>query len=131
MPSYSFKLTLKEELGMFGKSSFVSDMKYSCVRYNQFVFGKNIRNVKSVKIDGVNVNVTLNLINNISDKDFEDAISNVVKLMKQKGYSLKKGNNKPKKKSTSQTKKMKTKSKKGKTRKSTQSKNNIFGIKLW
>jgi len=119
MPSYSFKLTLKEELGMFGKSSFVSDMKHSCVRYNQFVFGKNIKNVKSVKIDGVNVNVTLNLINNISDKDFEDAISNVVKLMKQKGYSLKKGNNKSKKKSTSQTKKMKTKSKKGKTRKST------------
>ena len=93
MPSYSFKLTLKKELGMFEKSRFISDIKDSCVRYNQFVFGKNIKSVKSIKIDGVNVIVTLNLIHTISDKDFVDAISNVVKIMKQKGYSLKKKEN--------------------------------------
>ena len=44
MPSYNFKLFLKEELGMFEKSSFISSMKDSCVRYNQFIFGKNIKN---------------------------------------------------------------------------------------
>ncbi len=93
MPFYNFKLTLKKELTMFEKSTFISDIKDSCVRYNQFVFGKNIKSVKSIKIDGVNVNVTLNLIHTISDKDFVDAISNVVKIMKQKGYSLKKKEN--------------------------------------
>ena len=93
MPFYNFKLTLKRELRMFEKSSFISDMKDSCLRYNQFVFGKNIKSVKSIKIDGVNVNVTLNLNHTISDKDFVDAVSNVVKIMKQKGYSLKKKEN--------------------------------------
>ena len=74
---------------MFEKSSFISDMKDSCLRYNQFVFGKNIKSVKSIKIDGVNVNVTLNLNHTISDKDFVDAVSNG-KNNETKGYSLKK-----------------------------------------
>ena len=132
MPTYSFKLILKEELGMFEKSSFISSMKDSCIRYNQFVFGQNIKSVKNVKIEGVNVNVTLHLFHDITEKDFEDAVSNVIKLMKQNGYSLKKEKNdkkekKDKKKKTS--KNIKPKSKKSKTRKI--NKNGIFGIKLW
>ena len=113
MPSYNFKLILKEEIGMFKKSSFLSNMKDSCVRYNQFIFGKNIKSM-NVKIDGVNVNVSLNLFYNIIDKDFEDAVSNVIKLMKKKGYSLKKQNVKKTKKNV---KKRKKNVKKRKTRK--------------
>ena len=92
MPSYNFKLILKEELGMFEKSSFISSMKDSCVWSPNFIFGKNIKNVKNVKIDGVNVKVTLYLFTDITDKDFEDAVSSVIKSMKDKGYSLKRAN---------------------------------------
>lgn len=132
MPTYSFKLILEEELGMFEKSSFISSMKDSCVWSPNFIFGKNIKNVKNVKIDGVNVKVTLYLFTDITDKDFEDAVSSVINSMKDKGYSLKKEKNdkkekKDKKKKTS--KNIKPKSKKSKTRKI--NKNGIFGIKLW
>ena len=126
MPSYSFKLILKEKLGIFGKYNFVSSMKDSCVWSPNFIFGKNIKNVKNVKIDGVNVNVTLYLFTDITDKDFEDAVSYVIKSMKDKGYSLKKEKNDKKKKTS---KNIKPKSKKSKTRKI--NKNGIFGIKLW
>jgi hypothetical protein len=111
---------------MFEKSSFVSTVKDSCVRYNQFVFGKNIKKVKNVKIEGVNVNISLHLFHDITDKDFEDAVSNVIKLVKQKGYAIKKENNDKKKKTS---KNIKPKSKKIKTRKI--NKKSIFGIKLW
>ena len=129
MPTYSFKLILKEELGMFEKSSFISSMKDSCIRYNQFVFGQNIKSVKNVKIEGVNVNVTLHLFHDITEKDFEDAVSNVIKLMKQNGYSLKKEKKDKKDKKKKTSKNIKPKSKKSKTRKI--NKNGIFGIKLW
>ena len=105
MYSYSFKLTLKKELGMFEKSTFISDIKDSCTNYNQFVFGMNIKKVKNVKINKTSVNVTLNLINKISDNDFDDAVKNVIKLMKKKGYSLKKENNKKTLSNKSNTKK--------------------------
>tara|TARA_Y100000589_G_C27043537_1_gene584187 strand:+ start:270 stop:629 length:360 start_codon:yes stop_codon:yes gene_type:complete len=108
MPSYNFKLILKEKLGMFEKSGFVSNIEDSCVRYNQFIFGRNIKNI-NVKIDGINVNVSLNLKNDISEKDFDDAVSNIVKLMKKKGYSLKQNK---KKKSNTKTKKVKQNKKK-------------------
>ena len=129
MPSYSFKLTLKEELGMFEKSTFISDIKDSCTKYNQFVFGMNIKKVKNVKINKTSVIVTLNLINKISDNDFDDAVKNVIKLMKKKGYSLKKENNKKtlsnksntKKKTNTNTKKVKKKVKK----------KDFFGINIW
>ena len=129
MHSYSFKLTLKKELGMFEKSTFISDIKDSCTNYNQFVFGMNIKKVKNVKINKTSVNVTLNLINKISDKDFDDAVKNVIKLMKKKGYSLKKENNKKtlsnksntKKKTNTNTKKVKKKVKK----------KDFFGINIW
>lgn len=129
MPTYSFKLILKEELGMFEKSSFISSMKDSCIRYNQFVFGQNIKSVKNVKIEGVNVKVTLHLFHDITEKDFEDAVSNVIKLMKQNGYSLKKEKKDKKDKKKKTSKNIKPKSKKSKTRKI--NKNGIFGIKLW
>ncbi len=105
MYSYSFKLTLKKELGMFEKSNFISDIKDSCTKYNQFVFGMNIKKVKNVKINKTSVIVTLNLINKIPDNDFDDAVKNVIKLMKKKGYSLKKENNKKTLSNKSNTKK--------------------------
>ncbi len=107
MPSYSFKLILKEKLGIFGKYNFVSTMKESCVRYNQFVFGKNIKSVKNVKIDGVNVSVSLHLFHTITDKEFEDAVTNVIKLMKKHGYSLQKENHKKRRSNKRKTRKIK------------------------
>jgi len=106
MPTYNFNLKLKQELGLFHKFTFVNDIKESCTNYNQFVFGMNIKKVKSVNIDGLNVKISLNLINKISDNDFDDAIKYVIKLMKKKGYSLKKENSK---KLNTNTKKMKKK----------------------
>jgi hypothetical protein len=50
----------------------------------------NIKKVKSVNIDGLNVKISLNLINKISDNDFDDAIKYVIKLMKKKDILLKK-----------------------------------------
>ena len=47
----------------------------------------NIKKVKNVKINKTSVNVTLNLINKISDNDFDDAVKNVIKLMKKRIFS--------------------------------------------
>jgi len=88
MPIYTFTLTFKDKIGFFEKHILLNDIQQACKNYNQFIFGKNIKDIKNINIDDNKVHVKIILFSKISNEDFNDAVNNVIKILKNKKYKF-------------------------------------------
>ena len=87
MKSYSFTIKFKEEIGYFSQSQLISDIK-DLVIYNGFILGRNVKSVKKIKVNGDEVNVSVSLLFDKSEKELEDAVNDIKSGLKKKKYKL-------------------------------------------
>lgn len=116
MPTCSFTLTFKNKVQILSNSSLLSDIFKACIRTKPF---QNIKSLKKHSIHGNKVQITLSVKQKIPKNKLNDAVKNVIHLLKKKKYQFKstktmKGGGKKNRRSTRKTRKQKGGQLKGK-----------------
>ena len=109
MPTCSFTLTFKNKVQILSNSSLLSDIFKACIRTKPF---QNIKSLKKHSIHGNKVQITLSVKQKIPKNKLNDAVKNVIHLLKKKKYQFKstktmKGGGKKNRRSTRKTRKQK------------------------
>ena len=116
MPTCSFTLPFKNKVQILSNSSLLSDIFKACIRTKPF---QNIKSLKKHSIHGNKVQITLSVKQKIPKNKLNDAVKNVIHLLKKKKYQFKstktmKGGGKKNRRSTRKTRKQKGGQLKGK-----------------
>ena len=107
MPTCSFTLTFKNKVQILSNSSLLSDIFKACIRTKPF---QNIKSLKKHSIHGNKVQITFSVKQKIPKNKLNDAVKNVIHLLKKKKYQFKstktmKGGGKKNRRSTRKTRK--------------------------
>ena len=107
MTTCSFTLSFKNKVQLLPNSSLLSDIYKACTRTKPF---QNIKSLKKHSIHGNKVQITLSVKNKLSKNQLNDAVKNVIHLLKKKKYQFKstktmKGGGKKNRRSTRKTRK--------------------------
>lgn len=107
MPTCSFTLHFKNKVQILSNSSLLSDIFKACIRTKPF---QNIKSLKKHSIHGNKVQITLSVKQKIPKNKLNDAVKNVIHLLKKKKYQFKstktmKGGGKKNRRSTRKTRK--------------------------
>ena len=86
MQTYNFTLIFKNNVELHSNSSLLSDIHNACALIKQF---KNIKTIKKDNIYGNKVHVILSIKQKLSKKELNDAVNNVIHLLKKKNYKFK------------------------------------------